>query len=104
MGRGRLEPMMAALARVDACAIFAVVCSAALAGWWSIPGGVFGVAAVLATGAILSLLGIGALYFHDAYDPRVVPGFGRFASRLPRCLLAVAVLLAPLAVLVPASR
>src|SRR5262245_40003778 len=96
--------MMAALALVDAGAIFAAVCAAALAGWWSFPGGPSGIATVLSTAMALSLLGVGALYFHDAYDPRVVRSFGRFASRLPRSLLTIAVPLALLDVVVPASR
>ena len=96
--------MMVALALVEGGAIFAALCVSAVGGGWSVPGGWRGVAVVVVTALALSVCGAGALYFHDAYDPRVVPDFGRFASRLPRCLLTILVALAPVYALVPGSR
>ena len=96
--------MMVALALVEGSAIFFALCAAGLSGMWSVsnrPGANLGVV-VAAVG--LSLVGVGALYFHDAYEPRVVPRFGSFASRVPRCLATVGVLLAPLGAMAPHAR
>ena len=96
--------MMGALALVEGSVVFLALCGACLAGAWPVPNGTPGAAIAAVTALALSLLGVGALYFHDAYDPRVVPGVGRFASRLPRCLITVVVPLAPLWAIVPSSR
>ena len=96
--------MMVALALIEGGAIFAALCVSAVVGGWSVPSGWPGVPVVVVTALALSVCGAGALYFHDAYDPRVVPDFGRFASRLPRCLLTILVALAPVYALVPGSR
>jgi exopolysaccharide biosynthesis polyprenyl glycosylphosphotransferase len=96
--------MMVLLAFVEGSVIFAALCAACLAGAWSVPSGLYGAAIAAGTAVALSVIGVGALYFHDAYDPRVVPGIGRFASRLPRSLVTIAVPLAPLCVVAPSCR
>jgi exopolysaccharide biosynthesis polyprenyl glycosylphosphotransferase len=95
-----IEAMMMVLAFVEGGAFFATACAAG----WSSPRGWSGAVAVLLTALALSMCGVGTLYFHDAYDPRAIPGFRRFVSRLPRCLVVALILLAPLALLVPGSR
>jgi exopolysaccharide biosynthesis polyprenyl glycosylphosphotransferase len=96
--------MMVALALVEGSVIFLALCAACLAGVWSVASGPSGSAVAAGTALALSVIGLGALYFHDAYDPRVVPTLGRFALRLPRSLVTMAVPLVPLCVLAPSSR
>ncbi len=95
---------MAVVALVEGGAVFAALCAARVLGWWPVASGWQSVASAAGTAVALSLGSIGVLYFYDAYDARVVPTFGRFASRLSGCLVTACVLFAPLWVLFPSGR
>ena len=87
--------MMATLALLEGTVLFAAVWMAACwsEGWTAV--------SVVPFALALTVCGLGALYFHDAYDTRVAQDFGR---RVLRSALALLVLLAPLAVMLPSSR
>ncbi len=96
--------LMGILALVDGAAVFAALCAATVLGWWPVPSGWQSVAGAAGTAVALSFGSVGLLYFYDAYDARVVPTFGRFASRLSRCLVTALVPFALLWVLFPSRR
>jgi exopolysaccharide biosynthesis polyprenyl glycosylphosphotransferase len=64
------------------------------AGW-------MGLGAVLGDAAAVAGCWLAACYYSDLYDLRIVRSFSRFWARLPRCLVAMVVLLAALRALVP---
>jgi exopolysaccharide biosynthesis polyprenyl glycosylphosphotransferase len=78
--------MMSALAILEGSAIFAAL-SAATFGWHRpLTGDWVGDGRALLPLLALTLGAIAALYYADAYDLHAVPGPGRLAARLPRCL------------------
>jgi exopolysaccharide biosynthesis polyprenyl glycosylphosphotransferase len=78
--------MIATLALLDGCAIFAALCAATfgwhrpLTGDWAADTRVLTLLLTLTLGTLI------ALYYADAYDLRAVPGTGPFVARLPRCV------------------
>jgi len=87
--------MMATLALLESTVLFGVVWMTA---WWSEDGTAVN---VVPFALALTVCGLGALYFHDAYDARVAKDHARPVLRSAFTLL---VLLAPLAVVLPSSR
>ncbi len=78
--------MMPALALLEGSAIFAAL-SLMTFGWHRpLTGDWVGDGRALVPLLVLSLGTIAALYYADAYDLHAVPGPGRLAARLPRCL------------------
>jgi len=86
---------MATLALLESTVLFGVVWMAA---WWSEDGTAVN---VVPFALALTVCGLGALYFHDAYDARVAKDHARPVLRSAFTLL---VLLAPLALVLPSRR
>ena len=78
--------MMAALAVLEGTTLFVV---AWMAAWWA--EGATAVS-VMPFAFALTICGLGALYFHDAYDPRVAKDL---AHPVRRSTLTLLVLLSP---------
>ena len=83
--------MIASLALLDGCAIFAALCAATFGWHRPLTGDWVADSRALALLLSLTLGTLVALYYADTYDLRAVPGAGPLIARLPRCVAFAAI-------------
>src|SRR2546423_13807713 len=93
--------MATTLAVVEIGSIFAAVWAMLVGGLGPVGPGRGVMTAALAEALALSLSCLVAFYFNNLYDLRVVPSFGRFASRLPASVSLAMIMLAGFYYLAP---